>query len=878
MWPCPERDIVPHNDYIPFPDEAIEGSIPDRFEQQAVMYPDRIAIKSRGRVYTYDDVNRSANRVAHAILNHGGEGPHAVALFLEHGPSPVLAILGILKSGNMYVPIDPCLPPERVSYMFNDSQAKLLITNDRNYSAVRGFVSEDMTIINIDTLDHKLSDENPGLPLKPDTLAAILYTSGSTGQPKGIMSEHYNVLHAVKVGTNHRHISKDDRLALLQSCSVGISRGEIFGALLNGATLLPFDVSPFHPKEEGLNHLARWLVRERITVITMVPTVFRYCIETLTGEETFPSLRLITFGGETVYHRDLELFKQHFSDDCLLRLSMGMSETCSAVTSVYVTKRTEIHGDSMPVGYPHEGIDLLILDEDGRELGSGGTGEIAIRSRCLSPGYWRKPELTAQHFSNCPGKEGFRIYRTGDLGLMSHTGCLYHLGRKDMQVKVRGYRIEPAEVEGALLNIEGISHAAVVVDTDTQGENRLVAYIVFDRRSTSAVPHLRALLKESLPEYMIPSVYLFMDKLPMTISGKVDKKALPAPQPSRQALDSPFAAPHTSVEQRLAAIWSSILKVPSIGIHDDFFDLGGHSLSAVQVFAQIEKRFGKKLPISILFKASTIEKLAAVLSEYDEPENWPTIVPIQTEGSKPPFFCVHDLSGDVVGYAELARKLDPDQPFYGLRAQGLGGKGKPDTQIETMASRYTSEICRIQPEGPYVLGGMCFGGVVAFEIARQLQKQGQTIELLALFDTPCPPFSVPSNILFHLRRYSYHLKENIPGLIRRFSDHSPTHERRNLVDRFFPFRTMIRILRVDRTNQRALRRYSPRSYPGSIVLFSASQPLTKHSHNLQKRWKRYATGGIDVHIVPGDHHTMLREPNVRVLAEKLNEHLTRMQP
>ena len=877
VGPWPGNDIVPDTDSIPFPDEAILGSIPDRFEQQVAQYPNRMAIKSRGRMYTYDEVNRSANRTAHAVLGHNSEGEKAVALFLEHGASPVIALLGVLKSGNMYVPIDPDLPSERISYMFGDSQAKLVITNDKNLSAVQRFVSDTMTIINIDALGDEFSERDPLLPLKPDTLAAVIYTSGSAGQPKGVLSTHCNVLHAIKLRTNHHRICSDDRIALLCSFSFGASRGEIFGALLNGAAVFPFDISPFHPEEEGLSNLADWLIREKITATSFVPTVFRHFVEALTGDEAFPDLHIIVLGGETITRRDLSLFSQHFSDHALLRLSFGMSEACSAVTIVFVDTTTEIHGDIVPVGYPLEDFEILLLNEDGEEVGYDRVGEIAVKSRYLSPGYWRKPELTAECFMSCPGEEGLRMYRTGDLGRMSPDGCLFHLGRKDLQVKVRGYRIEIAEIERALLSIDDVSHAAVVVHPHAHGDKRLAAYIECDKTSRPTITSMRAVLKERLPEYMIPFYFVFVDKLPVTPSGKIDRQALPVPDASRPEIDTPFIEPRTAMEKRLSDIWGDILDISPIGIRDDFFDLGGHSLSAAQVFAHIEGIFRKRLPVSVLFEAPTIEKLAAVLWEEVEVENRSMIVPIQTEGAKLPFFCVHTLTGDVVAYGELARHLGQDQPFYGIRARGLDGKLKPHTEIETMAAQYINEMRRVQPEGPYFLGGMCFGGVVAFEMAQQLHAQGQEIGLLTLFDTPCPPFYFIRHILFQLRRYSWHLKEEALGAIRRVSGHSTVPGKRSLAHRLVSLRTTIRVLRVDRANHCALQKYHPQVYPGRIVHFFRSQYWSRQSQDLRMEWEKYAAGGVEIQTNPGDHHTMLREPHVRSLAEKLRGYLERAQ-
>lgn len=867
-----KKPIGPHNTFRPFPDEDVEKSVPQVFAQAVSRYPDRLAVKAGRHTISYRELDDASNRIAQAILARRGAGAEAVALLLDHGLAPVTAILGVLKTGKFYVALDPTNAPSRLSYILKDTQSEIIVTDRRNYSLATELSRKKCQLLNVDHLQSSQSQNAPNISISPDSIAAVFYTSGSTGQPKGVIHAHRNFLYPVKISTNFRHMCMNDRVAQLFSWSFSWSKTNMFAPLLNGGMVFPFDL-----KSKGLEKLAGWLIREEITICDFVATAFRNFIATLTRDEEFPKLRILAIGGETVHRRDIELYREHFSHNCLLQLSMGITETCSRITSAFIDRTTEIQGDIMPAGYSTDGTEIMLLDEGGAEVDSGQVGEIVVKSRYLSPGYWNKPEMTAQTFLPIPGEEGLRMYRTGDLGRMSSDGCLYHLGRKDFQVKVRGHRVETTEVERALVTIEGISHAAVVAHPDPHGENRLAAYMVCRPPFKPTITRLRSLLKEKLPEYMMPSIFMFLDDLPKTTSGKIDIKDLPNPDASRPVLDTQYVAPRTTVEKKLAHIWSGILNVSPVGVGDDFFDLGGHSLSAAQLFSRIEKDFRKKLPLSILFKAPTVEKLAAVLSEKDESESWPIIVPIQSQGSKLPFFCIHDLSGDVVGYAELARNLGSDQPFYGLRAQGLDGKRKPLTRIETMASRYVTEMRSVQPEGPYVLGGMCLGGVVAFEMARQLHTQGQEIRLLVLLDSPCPPFTLQSHVLFQVKRYSWHIRENISGLVRRIYGRAPVPGRLSFIQRLFIFRTTIRKLRVDRANQRALQKYRPQPYPGSIVIFLVNQPLTKYSHGLRMRWKNYAGNGIEVHTIPGNHHTLLREPHVQLLAEKLNEYLSVVQ-
>jgi amino acid adenylation domain-containing protein len=429
------RRVGPTNTFIEFKKENIEQSIPDRFEQQVDRYPNRLAVKAKSHALTYDTLNKVTNRVARAILAQRGEGEEPIALLLGHSGSAIIAILGILKAGKIYVPLDPSYPQARMTYMLEDSQAGLIVTNNKNLSLAASLATHRATqnvcpVLNINEIDTSLSTENLGLSIPPDTNAYLIYTSGSTGQPKGVVHTHRNALHKIRGYTNHCHICADDRLLLLASFSFSSSTATIFGALLNGAAVFPFNV-----KEQGLTRLAGWLIQEEITIYHSVATSFRHFIGTLTGEETFPKLRLIRLGSETIYKQDVELYRRHFPQDCILYVGMSTTETGS-VCRYFVDKETEITDNVVPAGHAVEGMEILLLDDEGQTVGLNQVGEIAVRSRCLSPGYWRRPDLTRAKFLPDPEGGDKRIYLTGDLGRMRPDGCLEHLGRKDFQVKI----------------------------------------------------------------------------------------------------------------------------------------------------------------------------------------------------------------------------------------------------------------------------------------------------------------------------------------------------------------------------------------------------------------------------------------------------------
>jgi amino acid adenylation domain-containing protein len=609
------RHVCPTNAFVEFKREEIEQSIPERFEQQARRDPDRLAIKVNSDTLTYDELNRAANRVARAVLAHlPGEG--TVALLLEHGASMIASILGVLKAGKIYVPLDPSYPRARNAHILQDSQAALIITNNQNLPLAKTFAQAQNApqLLNLNESDASLSDQNVGLSLVPDTFAYIVYTSGSTGQPKGVVQNHRNVLHQLMTYTNSLHICADDRLTLLHSCSFSAARLDVFGALLNGATLYPLSI-----EEGGMVHLANRLIQEEITIYHWVPTPFRHFVGALAGVEEFPKLRLIVLGSESVYPRDVELYKKHFSPGCIFVNRLGTTETGN-IRLYFINKGTQLSENVVPAGYALEDTEILILNDADEEVGSGCIGEIAVKSRYLSPGYWRQPDLTRTAFQPDPQGGSGRIYRTGDLGCMLPDGCLMHLGRKDFQVKVRGYRIEIAEIERKLLDSAAVKEAVVVAHEDEVGDKRLVAYIVPHPGITPTIGEVRRLLRAKLPDYMVPSAFTLLDALPLTPTGKVDRLALPMPNRARRDLGESFVAPRTAVEEVVTGMWAEVLGLEQIGVHDSFFDLGGHSLLATQIMYRISRLFRVELSLPRLFEAPTVAKLAlAIIANEAKP-------------------------------------------------------------------------------------------------------------------------------------------------------------------------------------------------------------------------------------------------------------------
>jgi amino acid adenylation domain-containing protein len=660
--------IHPTNAFIRFAKEETEQSIPQRFEQQASRYPDRLAVKTRNHQLTYAALNKVANRVARALLAQRGAGAESIALLLEHDASMIAAILGVLKAGKVYVPLDPSFPYARNAYILEDSQAGLIITNNENRSLAESLSENRHSLINIDEISATLSDENINLSISSDNLANIIYTSGSTGQPKGVVQNHRNLLNVAMRYTNGLQISAEDRLTLLQSYSVAGSVSNMLGALLNGASLFPYNV-----KEEGLIELADLLIKEDITVYHSVPTVFRQFANTLTGKEEFPELRLVRLGGEPVHPEDVRLYKTYFPADSIFVNSYGASEAAS-VLRYCVDKDTQINDAMVPVGYPLGDIEILLLEDDGKAVGFDQVGEIAIKSRYISPGYWHKPDLTRATFTTDPQDEGERIYRTGDLGYMQPDGCLVVTGRNDFRLKIRGFRIEVAEIELALRGLTKIKEAAVVAHEDQRGEKQLVAYVVPEPEQGSTTSELRNFLKDTLPDYMVPSAFVVLDALPLTPNGKLDRMALPAPSLARPELDTNFVAPRNALEEQLVEIWVEVLGVTRVGVHDDFFELGGHSLRATQIVSRVREVFQVELPLLSLFEEPTIAGLAERIEEARRGSQGitaPPLVPASRDAQLPLSFSQQRMW--------LLDQLEPGSPTYHI-SHALRLSGTLDTE------------------------------------------------------------------------------------------------------------------------------------------------------------------------------------------------------
>jgi amino acid adenylation domain-containing protein len=704
-------------------------------------FPDRQALNEAGAAITFAELDAAASRIAHRTSSTVGERPGFVGLLFDSKLSAVTAIFGAARSGHAYVPLDAADPDDRLRFILRDSEAVALLTEPALLERARALAPLDCAVIDITRLNSSEPARESG-PVSTDSPAYLFYTSGSTGQPKGVIQTHRNLLFFADAYARALEIKASDRVSLLYSLSFSAANMDIFGGMLKGATLCAYDM-----RRDGVPELADWLDRERITVLHAVPTVFRGLFGALAPERTLAHLRAIDLGGEAVFDSDVELFRRHTLDGCILVNHLAATEA-----SVIAQHRIERRGATaaegiLPVGRSPDGLHVVIRREDGSAAGAGEVGEIVVVSPHVSPGYWRRPDLDAVAFSLDDAKPGWRRYATGDLGRIDDAGSLHFLGRRGSRVKIRGHTVDLTEIEAALAACPGVSKAAVLQLRAESGlhDERLVAYLAVASDEERDALSIRRHLATRIPSYMFPRDYLFLDALPLTASGKIDRRALSSLELPNTAELLGVEPPRNDIERGVAAIFEELLKLEPIGWRADFFRLGGDSLSLVRLQVELRETFGVALAnpyddLTVGGIAEAIQREQA--ASRDSPQAIPVLVPLRQAGSAPPLYLVHGRLAQALVSPHFLDLLGDDQPVWAFQARGLDGIQEPHATIEAMAADYVDEIRMRQPDGPYFLGSLCIGVFVALEMARRLRASGETVLPLLLLDPPVRPFAM----------------------------------------------------------------------------------------------------------------------------------------
>ena len=595
-----ELENRPSNDYEPFPREALDQSIGGRFEEIVRRFPNKLAVRTKNYSWTYAELNTRAENISQAINEHEVSRPAPILLLFDHDAPAIAAVLGVLKAGHFYCALDPSAPLEQNQAILQSLSPRVLLCDRANLDPSEKLAHGMIPLVNADDAPVKPSSGALQIPVSPAALAYVFFTSGTTGKPKGVMDSHQNVLHNILRYTNNLHIRNDDHMTLLQTLSFSGSVSSLFCALLNGGTIFPFDL-----RREGPAALADWLSEHEITIYHSVPSIFRL----IAGEgRRFAKLRIIRLEGDQASRADAMLFQENFQPPCLLVNGLGATE-CGIVLQFFLSVDSPLPARSLPIGHAVEDVEVSVLDERGRPAPCGDLGEIAVKSRYLAVGYWQQPQLTAEAFKPALDDPEARIYRTGDLGQLDENGCLEYLGRKDFQEKVRGRRVNLANIEAEFLLIDGVLEAVAGVKADRDGENQIAVYYTeLDDRPVN-LDEVWNRLRDRLDKHSLPSALVRLDRLPLNANGKVDRRALPHPHKQR-LLAAPVAAPNTQSELALVAIWKDILDLDQIGVDDSFLELGGDSLQLMRMFNRVRHVFGREVSVAEFFASPRISALA----------------------------------------------------------------------------------------------------------------------------------------------------------------------------------------------------------------------------------------------------------------------------
>ena len=850
------------------------------FEEQVGRTPDATAVVFENRRLTYRELNTRANRLAHCLLKLG-VGPDAlVGICIERSPDMLAGLLGILKAGGAYVPLDPRYPSDRLNFMLQDSGLKVLVTEELLRPRFSEF-KDQLVCIDLDAISRE-SPENCCGKAKAENLAYVIYTSGSTGKPKGVQICHRSLVNFLVSMRSRPGLTGEDTLLAVTTVSFDIAALELYLPLIAGACVV---LVSRESAADGYQ-LRETLERTAPTVMQATPATWRLLVEA--GWRGSKDLKVLC-GGEAM-PRDL-------AGELLTRSSAVWNMYGPTETTVWSTTSqiTSSYG-SITVGRPIANTEIYVLDSQLEPVPVGAPGELYIGGDGVARGYLHRPDLTAEKFIPNPFREqgcGARLYRTGDLARYQPNGEIECLGRIDNQVKVRGFRIELGEIESVLAEYPGARQNVVVAREGAPGDKRLVAYVAVGRAKSLPADALREFLKQRLPDYMLPSRFVFLEVLPLTPNGKVDRRALPVPEQMELAPQKEHVAPRNSIESRLVKIWESVLNLPTVGVKENFFELGGHSLLVTKLLRRVEHTFGRRLSMAAIFEAPTIEQQASVLGN-SRALRWPSaLAPIQPAGSRPPFFCFGFSAGPV--FRALAGRLGSDQPLIGVDPTLIEGSQVPAPyRMEEIAACIAKQMRELQPDGPYYLGGICAGGLVAYATATHLLAQAQQVATLALFEphTSHHDHSVEhSNGFRHgwlSQRVKFHIQNLQPLEAKEAMAYMRDHIRErsrvlfNLVNGHL--HKLLNDLRLCTRNGRqqniqnilgpALKAYRPEPFPGQVALFQATH--REPGGDWERQYWMELAPKLGIHEVPGYSNWIVRffvEPNVDILASKLRTYL-----
>ncbi len=839
-------------------------SIHQLFEEKATHQPNKIAVACNGEKISYGELNQKANRLAQKLLTSGVKPNEFVGLFTGRSMAMVIGILGILKSGAAYLPLDPKYPTKRIEFMVDDAKINTILYQKKWEKEVPLTVAFSHSIE--DAIIEKKQVDITLPTISKDQLAYIIYTSGSSGIPKGVAISHQNLIHST-AARFYFFEQNPTAFLLLSSFSFDSSVAGIFWTLCTGGTL----VLPPARIEQDMRALAQIIFDHKVSHTLLLPSLYKLLLDNNSTSAQLASLQTVMVAGEACSSATvLAHFKK--TNNVELVNEYGPTEGTVWSTAYHITPKDAFA--NIPIGRPIPNTQHYILDKNEALLPIGIPGELHIAGAGIANGYWQRPELTAKRFisKSFVSSTSDKLYKTGDLVRYRKDGIIEFLGRIDQQVKIRGHRIELDEIKNHLLHLASVEDAlAIIQNRDTVP--RLVAYIIPTNKEEAV--SFKEALTERLPNYMIPSAFINLTEFPTLPNGKIDYSALPIPTKNDFIPDHAFVAAKTEIQKQLTAIWESILQLTPIGIHDNFFAIGGDSIRSIQIISKAQEQ-GIEIAPHHIFEYQTIYKLGTFLENVnqsnEENTNWASLVPLKKEGTRRSLFCIHSGGAHVFFYQGLAKYIEADQPLYALQPSGLNNENHLHSSIEEMASYYISEMQKLQPHGPYYILGTCFSNAVGLEMANQLALAGESIARLIIVD------SGPQYLLGAAERGG---KKTTRRFVKMVKEKNWSGIRKKLRNRFI--RTKQKALApLENEQEKNLRltinslnqlyhNYTWKPFNGKVTFIRSTEfanRTDKNSHLTQ--WHKLAKGGLEVHIVEGHHKTLFEEPEVQGLAQQIN--------
>ncbi len=862
------------------------------FEEQVLKTPGMVAIQDDNITITYRELNIKANKLARLLHQEGASEGSFVGIFLNRNVDLLVGLLAILKAGCTYIPLDPIYPKERLALILEDSNPVLLLTEMKLLDSLPWTKAKNIFIEEIENYQNE-SEENTNFTVTSHHAAYLIYTSGSTGKPKGVLIEHRSLVNFLTSMSKKPGINSSDVMLAVTTISFDIAGLELFLPILNGSKVV------MATQETSMNPelLIKKIDECQATLLQATPVTFRMLNSA--GWTGSKKLRILC-GGEA-------LSKE---------LALDLNSKCAELWNMYGPTETTVWSTVEKVTFDHSGdtgyvnlgrpIDntfIYVLNSELQPVPIGIPGELYIAGDGLARGYYNLPELTREKFLPDPfsGIDGSRMYRTGDLVQQTVEGKLEFLNRVDSQVKIRGFRIELGEIESALAQYQTIRDNVVIVREDSPGDKRIISYIIRQEEMETDISELRMFLKTKVPEYMVPSSFVFIGQFPLTPNGKIDRKALPKPEDTQLESKSIYVEPQTEMERKLERIWCEILKLKRIGTDEGFFDIGGHSMLAVTLMIKIEKELGIRIPLATLFNHSTIREMADFFEKKDRPVNWGSLVPIKTQGRKRPLYLVHGAGLNLLLYKSLVSYLDEDQPVFGLQAKGLDGVDEPLNTMEEIAAYYINEILTVDKSGTYAVAGFSLGGQIAYEMARQLLLMNNKVSFLGVFDTST--FNVSDKQLPIFERYVQRLDWNFNMLTWNISTLIKKPAGKKIEFFTLKLNSILKKIsgndykvkpsgvsegkqnelpkylhKVHQANIHALNNYILPEYPGKLHLFRAMDQSFYLKDPILYGWDKYVKGGVEVLDIPGEHSKIFAPPNDKYFSYTLQKCLNQTSP